>query len=591
MFNLKSPMLTVSREVNMVTKCGLFLLLFFAPCRAALSAQTPSTTGDPASGETLSQKTDRLFTRWDKADSPGCALAVIRGGRIDYQRNYGAASLEHGVPISSTTVFDTGSMSKQFTAMAVLVLAEQHKLSLDDDIRKYLPEIPNYGAPITIRHLLHHTSGLRIDDELLNLTDWRFGNLITNQDVLTLMSRQKGVNFKPGEYFEYNNTGYVLLALIIGRVSGLSLREFADANIFRPLGMTRTLFRDDRNVVIKGLAMAYRPTGGGGFRVHTAVEETVGNGGVFSTVEDLALWDRNFYDRRVGGDAVIEQMLAPGPELYNGGRFNYGFGLFIGTYRGLRVVEHTGDHYGYHADLLRFPDQEFSVICLCNAADADPWTLARQVSNLYLADEFKPAARKPDEAPGGALASVNVPEQELSGLAGLYLDPATDTLRRLYVKDGKLMFYGYRIGGRDNELRPLGGGRFLMLGIGTRVELTFTPGRSGARRRMILTAEGRKPVAHEAVVPVSPAAGRLAEFAGTYYSEELDTTYHIVWEGEKLILRVKNSADNPLVRQFKDAFTDAPMSLIIRFTRDGRGRVTGFSLSSGSARKLGARKV
>ncbi|HEV2762178.1 MAG TPA: serine hydrolase domain-containing protein [Pyrinomonadaceae bacterium] len=574
-----------------MTKYALFLLLFFAPGVGILSRQAQGTPGGRASVETLSQKTDRLFARWDNPDSPGCALAVVRGGRIIYQRNYGAASLEHGVPISSSTVFDVGSMSKQFTAMAVLMLAEQRKLSLDDDIRRYLPEIPDYGTPITIRHLLSHTSGLRIDDELLNLTDWRFGNLTTNQDVLILMSRQKGVNFTPGEYFEYNNTGYLLLAVIVSRVSGQTLREFADANIFRPLGMTRTLFRDDRNVVIKGLAQAYRPAGGGGFRVHAAVEETVGNGGVFSTVEDLALWDRNFYDRKVGGYAVVERMLVPGPELYNGGRFNYGLGLFLGTYRGLRVVEHTGDHYGYHADLLRFPDQGFSVVCLCNAADADPWTLARQVSNLYLADEFKPATKKPDAAPGVAPAPVRVSEQELSRLAGLYLDPLTDNLRRLYVKDGKLMFYRYRIGGRDNELQPLGEGRFLMLGIGTRVELTFMPERPGARRRMVLAAEWRKPVAHEAVEPVTTVAGQLAEFAGTYYSEELDTTYHIVLEGEKLILRVKNSADNPLVQQFKDAFTDAPMSLIIRFARDRKGRVTGFLLSSGSARKLDARKV
>lgn len=574
-----------------MAKCGLFLLLSLSLVSAAVGRQTATEADDNSASEALNRKVDQLFANWDKPDSPGCALAVIKGGRAAYQRSYGAASLEHGVPISPTTVFDTGSMSKQFTAMTVLMLAEQGKLSLEDDIRKYLPEIPDYGSPVTVRHLISHTSGLRIDDELFNLTDWRFGNLITNQDVLTLMSRQKGVNFRPGAYFEYNNTGYVLLAVIASRVSGQSLREFADAHIFRPLGMTRTLFRDNYRVVIKGLALAYRPVGGGAFRLHTPVGETVGNGGVFSTVEDLALWDRNFYDRKVGGDALIEQMLTPGPELYNGGRFNYGFGLFIGSYRGLKIVEHTGDHYGYHADLLRFPDQRFSVICLCNAGDADPWTLARQVSNIYLAGEFKPAAAKPSAAHTGASAGGSVSAQELTRLAGLYLDPETDNLRRLYVKDGKLMFSGYRVGGRDNELQPLGGGRFLMLGIGTRVELAFTQGRPGARPRMTLAAEWRKPVVHERVEPVSPGASQLAEFAGIYYSEELDTAYRIVLEGGKIILRVKNSADNPLAPRFKDAFTDAPMSLIIRFTRDRSGRVNGFSLSSANARKLGVRKI
>jgi CubicO group peptidase (beta-lactamase class C family) len=567
-----------------MTKYGLFLLLFLSSALAAFAQQTSA----PAPGEELNRKTDQLFARWDRPDSPGCALGVIRDGRIAYQKSYGAASLEHGIPISQPTVFDTGSMSKQFTAAAVLMLAERGKLSLDDDIRKYLPEIPDYGALVTIRHLLNHTSGLRIDDELFNLTDWRFGDVITNQDVLILMSRQKGVNFKPGEQFQYNNTGYVLLGVIVSRVSGQSLGEFAGANIFKPLGMAHTFFRDNHNEVVRGLALAYQPRREGGFRLNTPVEETVGNGGVFSTVEDLARWDQNFYDRKVGGDAVIGQMLAPGPEVYNGGRFNYGFGLYVGGYKGLRIVEHAGDHYGYHADLLRFPDQRFSIVCLCNSGDADAWTLARQVAGVYLAGEFRPAEKKPDVAPNPASAADTLSTNDPIRLAGLYLDPATDDLRRLYMKDGKLMYY--RFGGRDNELQPLGGGRFLMLGIGTRVELSFTVGQ-GKHPGMIMSAEGRKPVTLERVEPAATGTRQLKDFVGTYYSEELDTAYRILPEGDKIILRVKNSDDNPLVPQFTDAFTDAPMSLIIRFTRDRGGRVNGFNLSSGSARKLTARKI
>ena len=568
---------------------GIFLLLILLSGSAALAQQTPGTPANQVTGDALNQKVDQLFAQWDKSDSPGCALAVIKDGQIIHQRSYGAASLEYGVPISSTTVFDTGSMSKQFTAMAVLMLAERRKLSLDDDIRKYLPELPDYGSPITIRHLLSHTSGLRMHDELFNLTDWRFGNVITNQDVLTLMSRQKAVNFKPDEDFEYNNTGYVLLAIIVNRVSGQSFREFADVNIFKPLGMTRTFIRDNHNVVVKGLALAYQPRRDGSFRLNTPVVETVGPGGVFSTVGVLALWDQNFYDRKVGGDAVIEQMLTPGPEVYNGGRFNYGFGLFIGSYKGLRIVEHTGDHYGYHSDLLRFPDQRFSVACLCNVGGADPWALSRQVASVYLSDQFKPTEKKAGGGPSAVQNSINVSEKELAELAGHYLDPATDNLRRLYMKDGKLMFY--RIGGRDNELQPLGGKRFLMLGIGTKVELTFVTEKPGTPRQMIMMTEAKKPVVHELVEPFAPNAGQLADYTGTYYSEELDTAYRILLEGGKLILRVKNSDDNPLLPQFADAFTDASMSLIIRFTRGQQGRVSGFSLSSAHARKLRANKL
>lgn len=249
---------------------------------------------------------DKLFAAWNKTTSPGCALSVMKDGRIIYKRGYGMADLDHDVVITPSSVFHVASMSKQFTATLILLLAQEGKLSLDDEARKYIPELPDFGDRITIRHLIHHTSGLRDQWDLLGLAGWRYSlDLITDEDVLSVMARQKDLNFRPGDRYLYCNTGYTLLAQIVKRVIGRSLRDFTAARIFEPLGMKNTHFRDDHAEIVKGMAYGYVPSFDT-FKLSITNFDTVGATSLLTTVEDLALWDENFYNPRVGGRQLID---------------------------------------------------------------------------------------------------------------------------------------------------------------------------------------------------------------------------------------------------------------------------------------------
>jgi len=265
---------------------------------------------------------DRIFERWDRTVSPGCAAAVMKDGRIVYKRGFGMADLDHDVTITPATVFHVASMSKQFTAASILLLEQDGKLSVDNDVRRYIPELPDFGVKITLRHLIHHTSGLRDQWELLGLAGWRYSqDLITDEDVLAVMARQKDLNFKPGERYLYCNTGYTLLAQVVKRVSGRSFREFTQARIFDPLGMKSTHFRDDFDEIVKGMAYGYVQAGAT-YKLSVTNFDTAGATSLLTTVEDLALWDENFYNPRVGGRALIERMLERG-RLNSGETLDY----------------------------------------------------------------------------------------------------------------------------------------------------------------------------------------------------------------------------------------------------------------------------
>lgn len=342
--------------------------------------------------QTPNPKVDALFQEWDTPDSPGCALAVIKDGAIIYTRGYGMADLEHKIPNAPETVFYIGSESKQFAAMAILLLEEEGKLSLDDDIRKFLPEIPDYGRTITIRHLILHTSGLRDYFILWDLSGLDYANNFTNEEVIALIARQKELNFMPGDERLYSNTGYLLLAEIVKRTSGLSLAEYASKNIFAPLGMTHTHFHDDPSLLIANRAWGHlkRPDGSWGLMAFRF--SLVGSGGLYTTVRDLALWDANFYDNRLGtgGQALIDRMITPG-KLNSGEKLSYACALAVGEYRGLKTVRHGGALGGYRAHMLRFPDEKFTVIVLFNTGNVDPAGYAEKTADIFLADTLGPA--------------------------------------------------------------------------------------------------------------------------------------------------------------------------------------------------------
>jgi CubicO group peptidase (beta-lactamase class C family) len=323
---------------------------------------------------------DTLLAPYSRRGAPGCAIGVIDHGRLVYGRGVGESDLRRHAQNGVETAFYLASLSKQFTAMSMVLLEQDGTLRLSDDIRKWVPEVPNLGH-ITLLDLLQHTSGLRDYYTLLGINGWRANDLLTERELLNLVSRQRALNFKPGTEFLYSNTGYALLSVVVRRASGMSLRDFAAKRIFTPLGMSHTQFRDDHTQPINGEAIGYI-SDGSSYTVSIPQLDVVGDGGVFSTVEDLARWDANLESGQVGGAAGLRLMETPGT-LADGRSTGYALGLNVGSFRGTRVISHDGAYGGYRSTYLRFPDVHVSVISLCNVSTASS-VLAEQIANLYL---------------------------------------------------------------------------------------------------------------------------------------------------------------------------------------------------------------
>lgn len=535
----------------------------------------------------MARRVDAAFAAWDNTRSPGCALGVSQNGNLVYSRGYGMSNLEYDVAITPDSIFGIGSISKQFTAFSIALLASEGKLSLDDDIRRYLSELPDYGQRITIRHLLTHTSGLRNAYGLLGLAGWRVGDgnpgatfaasrllePVTENDLLRMAARQKSIDFVPGAEYLYNNAGYTLLAVIVKRVSGQSLREFAEARIFGPLGMGDTQFLDDPGMIVRRRTSAYQPRPGGGWRIHIPVSWIVGPSGLYTTVGDLLKWEQNFVEARVGGRVLLDEMQTPG-RLNDGTPTSYGLGLGLGVYRGLRTVGHGGDALGYLSEVVRFPDQHLAIGVLCNASTIYPRPLANKVAEIFLGlDALAPVAPR---AP-----AVSVGEAEMAAVAGTYWNPTMRVLR-FVMKDGQLTM--------DGELfTPLGGGRFR---VGERPDdVLFPPPKTGASQEMHILAPAGT-IVYSRVTVLSYSVTDLKAYAGEYRSDELDVTYTIVVmpEGGLAVLR-KKVDPVPLTALKLDTFYGQSLGSAVTFVRAPSGNVTGFTISGGTPRRLSFTRV
>ncbi len=377
-----------------------------AACAPAGDDATPP-TGDPA----ILARIDAVFADYASPDGPGCSLGVIRDGRLVHATGYGAANLDHGIANGPATVFRTGSVSKQFTAAAIALLAIRGELDLDAPVQRHIPEFPDYADPPTIRHLVHHTSGVRDYIVLMALAGNRNEDFYTNQEVLDAINRQRELNFTPGAEYLYSNAGYFLLGEIVARISGQSLRQFARDEFFVPLGMTHTHFHDDHNEIVPGRATGYAPTGGGdGFRINVTTLDMVGDGGIFTSVEDWVAWDRNLTAGTVGGDAWLELMHTRGV-LNSGDTIPYAFGISHGEHRGLATVGHGGAWVGYRAGMQRYPETGHSFVALCNGAQIDPMALIASTAEVYLADRMTPAEQTAaSEAPAEPSEEDDAPQ-------------------------------------------------------------------------------------------------------------------------------------------------------------------------------------
>jgi CubicO group peptidase (beta-lactamase class C family) len=394
-----------------------------------LTAQRPA---DP-----LASRVDQIFSRWT-ADTPGCAVGVALDGKVALEKAYGMADLEHDVPNAPDTIFEAGSVSKQFTAAALLLLVREGKLSLEDPVRKYIPELPDYGSPLLVRHMLNHMSGLRDWGSIEAIAGWpRTTRVYTHAHVLDIVSRQKALNFTPGSQYSYSNTGYNLAVVIVERVSGQSFAEFTRERLFAPLGMTHTSWRDDFRRIVKHRAIAYR-TAAGGYAQEMPFENVHGNGGLLTTVGDLLWWNENFEHPKVGDAAFVRRQQEPG--TFNDGRAgSYALGLVVAQYKGVREVGHSGATAGYRAHLSRYPDQHVSVAVLCNAASANAPQFAHAVSDLYLGSairETQTDAPAPREAPA---STFHPTAAQLEAFAGTYTSDEAETTFGIAVEGGALV--------------------------------------------------------------------------------------------------------------------------------------------------------
>jgi CubicO group peptidase (beta-lactamase class C family) len=436
----------------------------------------------PALADSYTEAVDKSFSQWARPDSPGCSVGVFRNGSIIYKHSYGMADLEREVPLTPSSVFYLASVSKQFTAASIVLLLERGKVKLSDPVRKYIPELPAYADPVTIDHLIHHTSGIRDFLTLMSLAHGGLDDLhISDEEFLQLLARQKSLNFQPGEAHLYSNSGYVLLSIVVRRISGKSLREFAQENLFTPLGMKNTHYHDDHTEIVKNRAVGYTPRKGGGYSIDSATLDVVGDGGLFSTVEDLSLWDRNFYTSQVGGPSFVKTLLSPG-RLNNGTNLNYAFGLDLDAWRGLNFVEHSGSLRGYATDFIRFPEHQLSIVCLCNTSAARPGILVREIAAVYLGDKMTASPSPPSPVPPKrelTPAGVNMTQY-----AGDYYSEELPATFRLTVEGDGLKLV--RANGKNQVLSPTGPDSFT---IGAATKLMFS--RDGAEITGFVLTQGR----------------------------------------------------------------------------------------------------
>ena len=567
--------ITASKELIMRKSLSvLCVCMFLLFCLTTKACQPES----PSEASTTNPKVDKLFEGWNKPDSPGAALAVLKDGEVIYKKGYGYANLEYDIPITSSTIFHVASVSKQFTAFAIALLANQGKLSLDDNIHTHIPEVPDFGKTITIRHLIHHISGLRDQWEMLAMAGWRLDDVITKEHILKAVSHQKELNFSPGDEYLYCNTGYTLLAEIVERVTGKSFPEWTQKNMFKPLGMSNTHFHDDHEMIVKNRAYSYVPKENGGFKKRVLSYANVGATSLFTTVEDLAKWADNFFEKRLGGPEVIAQMEQLGI-LNNGEKIDYAFGVTVGNYKGLKTTSHSGGDAGFRSHLLLFPDQRFAVAVLSNCGSINPGQLARQTAEVYLGNLMEEETNK--ETPSERKVA-NIPPSIFEVYEGRYELEDGNTL--ILTKEGDRLMAEHPAAPEKVQLFPESMSKFFLKAAD--VQIQFHPEKDGYVERLTVFAEGNT-IKGRRVTTKGLTPEQMQEYTGEYYSKELDTTYRIVLQDDNLLARHRRHGDIPLIRTKEDVLIGRQWFFHkVQFIRNEKHKIKGFLLTGGRVRNL-----
>jgi len=527
-------------------------VLLFIFCTNMSQAQLP---------DSLVKKVDAVFSEYDKTNSPGCALAILKDGKIIYKRGYGMSNMEYNIAISPSSIFHVASISKQFTAAAITMLSLEGKLSLEDDIRKYIPEAPDFGHTITINHLIHHTSGLRDQWDLQGLAGWREDDLITEKDIMDMLARQKALNFLPGDEYTYCNTGYTLLGVIVRKITGVSLRAYADSVFFKPLGMTNTHFHSDHAEITPNRTSAYQKDEKGIWKISIPVFDTYGATSLFTTVEDLAKWDENFYSMKIGGINFINTMQVIGV-LNDKTAQNYASGLVIQSYHGYKVVEHGGADAGYRSYILRFPEQHFSVVMLANLANINSRSISYKVADIFLKDKSSK----------DQFGNFKIDSLIVKGWTGDYIDMTTKSTLTMNYQNEKLSIGNTALIPTSNLIfnDPNGTAAYVFGGDSVNAKCTKT-------------ATGQRIRTFEKVKKITLTPKQLQEYKGSFYSPELDTKYTVTTNDSSLMVKIPRNEASSFSPYIKDTFLG---DFVLQFSRDKQNKINGFFLTTGRTRNL-----
>jgi CubicO group peptidase (beta-lactamase class C family) len=523
-------------------------------------------------------RVDQLMAAYGP-DTPGGVVAVTQDGQIVFAKGYGLANLEYDVPNTPSTVYHMASVSKQFTAFAVTLLAQQGKLSLDDDVRTHLPELPDFGRTITLRHLLHHTSGLRDQWNLWVMSGGRMDDVIRQEDLFRLIERQRELNFEPGAEYAYSNTGYMLLAEVVARVTGEPFGAWMQAHVFAPLGMTSTQIYDDHERLVPGRAYSYHQDGDG-YKKAVLSYANAGATSLFTTAEDLARWLRNFHTTEVGGADVLAQMQELGV-LTSGDTLDYALGLTVGDHRGLRSIGHGGADAGFRTMLTYYPEIDAGVVVLGNLGSFNPGQTAAEVAEAFFEESMDaevdetPRAQEMHEA-------APVPEAVLRAYAGEYRIEGAPPVH-FVITDGQL---ATQVEGQPQfGMTALADTLFRIDVPGIEARVSFHRESDGRVERGTLYQNGSTPF--HRVEPWRPGTRELTAYAGRYYSPELETFYTVAVEDSQLVARHRRHGDITLAPAEQDVFGGSAWFFSnVRFERDEAGIVSGMRVSNGRVRNL-----
>jgi CubicO group peptidase (beta-lactamase class C family) len=509
---------------------------------------------------------DAIFAQYDTIDKPGCSVGVIKNGRFIYKKSFGMADLENNIPINSDSKFDIGSVTKQFTATCVCLLAIEGKLSLDDNVRKYIPELPDYGHEITIHHLLNHTSGLRNYVNLMIFSGFKSYN---NNDINSMIFKQSKLNFKPGEKCLYSNSNYQLAAEIVKRVACVSLSKYLTEKVLEPLDMNNSIIEESLNQIIPNRVFSYQEDEKGNLiRIVDTVDGHVGAKGLISTVNDLFKWDQNFYSAKVGGKELINLLTTKG-------EFEHIFGLISHSYKNLKAYSHSGSWMGFTSQIIRFPEQNTSVIILSNN---NCWaiTLAEKVTDVVLCDEISKLSKITDNSKISMIEADSLLKQvDLEKFCGYFWSEENLFNRKIYLKEGNL--YYWRNEQSESRLIPISNNKLIMDLPGSEVEFIFHF--DSCPISFNSYSEGKSTGIFTSYQPVKLTEEYFNQLTGNYYCDDLDVEYTLKFEPESILFYFKGNKLFDL--NFKgelmqNYFLDNDGSLAIRFLSNDKNEILGF---------------